>query len=147
LISFWFAERYDRDASRYHQGVYKRKRTDLIASLDSVLTPLFLSQLKNLHKACLVQFKKEMQDGLRGDGYNFAEVVSAARGRCERKFREGAEEAVVVEGAAGWEWEEELGLLREEVGGVADLCRRDETKKMVNLIEVRLLLRCCWSLG
>lgn len=26
--------RYDRDASRYHQGVYKRKRADLTATLD-----------------------------------------------------------------------------------------------------------------
>ena len=54
------AARYDRDASRYHQGVYKRKRADLVAVLDSTLSPLFLGQLKNLHKACLVAFKNEM---------------------------------------------------------------------------------------
>ncbi|KAH9942378.1 root hair defective 3 GTP-binding protein [Epithele typhae] len=126
-------DRYDRDASRYHQGVYKRKRADLVGVLDSTLSPLFLGQLKNLHKACLAQYKKEMLDGMRGEGYNFADVVSAARDRLEVRFLEGAKEAI-VEGT-DWSYEEELSLLREEARVVADQCRKDETKKMVNLIE------------
>ncbi|KIK63215.1 hypothetical protein GYMLUDRAFT_242260 [Collybiopsis luxurians FD-317 M1] len=131
-------ERYDRDASRYHQGVYKRKRADLIASLDATLSPLFLGQLKNLHKACLGAFKKDILDGLKGEEYNFADVVSKAQGKCESKFTEGAKESVVddsEEGKAEWNWEEELLLLKEEVRSVADQCRKDETKKMVNAIE------------
>ncbi|ETW80976.1 hypothetical protein HETIRDRAFT_410153 [Heterobasidion irregulare TC 32-1] len=127
--------RYDRDASRYHQGVYKRKRADLIAALDSTLSPLFVGQLKNLHKASLVAFKKEILDGMRVEGYSFADVVGKARGRCEARFVEGAKEAVVSEEDAAWNWEEELGLLREEVRSVADQLRKDETKKMVNTIE------------
>ncbi|OBZ70637.1 Protein SEY1 [Grifola frondosa] len=125
--------RYDRDASRYHQGVYNRKRADLIAVLDSTLSPLFLGQLKNLHKACLATFKKEMVDSMRGEEYNFADVVAAARERLEKRFLEGAKEAL-VEGTE-WSYEEELTLLREEVRSVADQCRKDETKKMVNVIE------------
>ncbi|KAE9403661.1 root hair defective 3 GTP-binding protein [Gymnopus androsaceus JB14] len=124
-------ERYDRDASRYHQGVYKRKRADLIASLDGTLSPLFLGQLKNLHKACLGSFKKDILDGLKGEEYNFADVVSKAKAKCETRFTEGAKESVVddsAEGATEWNWEEELELLKEE-------CRKDETKKMVNAIE------------
>ncbi|KAF5355429.1 hypothetical protein D9758_006402 [Tetrapyrgos nigripes] len=132
-------DRYDRDASRYHQGVYKRKRSDLIAALDTTLSPLFLGQLKNLHKSCLVAFKQEILNGLKGDDYSFADVVNAARTRCEKRFVEGATEAVVddetEEGKAHWSWEEELSLLKEEVGSVADQCRKDETKKMVNQIE------------
>ncbi len=133
------AERYDRDASRYHQGVYKRKRTDLVSVIDSTLSPLFLGQLKNLHKKSLSTYKKEMLDGMRGESYNFAEVVEAARGRLEKSFLEGAKE-VLVEGT-DWSYEEELGLLREEARIVADQCRKDETKKMVNVIEVRAV-RC-----
>jgi hypothetical protein len=126
--------RYDRDASRYHQGVYGRKRADLLAALDATLSPMFLGQLKNLHKTCLVAFKKEMLDGLHGEGYNFAEVVLKARARCLGRFETGAKEAM-VEGT-DWVWEDELESLKEEVGLVADQCRKDETKKMVNLIEV-----------
>ncbi|KAH7888883.1 RHD3/Sey1 [Phlebopus sp. FC_14] len=127
--------RYDRDASRYHQGVYSRKRFDLHATLTSTLSPLFLGQLKNLHKACLSAFKSALHAALRGDGtdYNFADVVSKAKLECEQRFEEGAKEACIEE--KDWAWEEEMGLLREEIGSVADVCRKDETKKMVNLIE------------
>ncbi|KAK6997085.1 protein SEY1 [Favolaschia claudopus] len=125
--------RYDRDASRYHQGVYKRKRADLVAALDATLSPLFLGQLKNLHKTCLVAFKKEMLDGLHGEGYSFADVVSTARERCLGRFEAGAKEALVEE--TDWTWEDEMVSLKEEVKSVADQCRKDETKKMVNLIE------------
>ncbi|KAI0321065.1 protein SEY1 [Amylostereum chailletii] len=127
--------RYDRDASRYHQGIYKRKRLDLIASLDAVLSPLFLGQLKNLHKASLVALKSDILKGLQGEGYNFADVVGASRERAEKSFIEGATEAVVVEGDSAWSWEEELILLREEIRSVGDQLRKDETKKMVNNIE------------
>lgn len=128
--------RYDSEASRYHQGVYKRKRADLIGTLDSTLSPLFLGQLKNLHKVALVSFKAATVAGLKVEGYNFADVVGKARADAEARFRDGAQEAVVTEGDASWQWEEELRLLRDEIQSVADQLRKDETKKMVNAIEV-----------
>jgi hypothetical protein len=135
-LDFCIIARYDRDASRYHKGVYARKRADLVTALDSVLSALFLGQLKNLHKSCLVAFKDDLLNGLRGETYDFAEVVSKARERCEGTFSEGAQEAL-VEGT-DWTWEDELELLKEEMRAVADQCRRDETQKMLNLIEVIL---------
>jgi hypothetical protein len=107
--------------------------------LDSVLSPLFLGQLKNLHKYCLVEFKKALSDGLKGEGYNFSDVVKRAKARYEGLFEECAKEAVIAEGLEGkgmWNWEEELDSLKEEIRSVADLFRKDETKKMVNAIEV-----------
>ncbi|KAF8056076.1 root hair defective 3 GTP-binding protein-domain-containing protein [Lyophyllum atratum] len=93
----------------------------------------FRSSLKNLHKTCLVTFKKEMLEGLRGESYNFADAVYKAQGRCVDTFSAAAQEAL-VEGT-DWAWEGELGSLKEEVRAVADWCRKDETKKMLNLIE------------
>jgi len=139
------AAQYDRDASRYHQGVYQRKRADLLASVNSVLSPLFLGQLKNLHKSCLAEFKRALSDGLKGENYNFADVVKRARVQSESRFEECAKEAVAIEGDEAeeqeemWNWEEELELLREEIKGVGDLCRQDETKKMVNQVEVQFV--------
>jgi len=132
----FLAARYDREASRYHQGVYKRKRADLVGTLDSALLPLFLGQLKNLHKSALVSFKADIVAGLKAEGYNFADVVTKARGGAEGRFSDGAREVVVVEGDSTWQWEEEFRLLRDEIQSVADQLRRDETKKMVNAIEV-----------
>ncbi|KAH9957358.1 RHD3/Sey1 [Russula dissimulans] len=127
--------RYDREASRYHQGVYKRKRADLVGTLDSTLSPLFLGQLKNLHKAALVSFKADTVASLKVEGYNFADVVTKARAGAERPFSDGAREAVVVEGDSTWQWEEEFRMLQDEIQSVADQLRKDETKKMVNTIE------------
>lgn len=114
--------------------MYGRKRADLLAVLDSTLSPLFLGQIKNLHKQCLTTFKKDLQDGLRGEDYSYADVVSKAQVKCESVFAEGAQEAC-VEGTE-WSWEDDMELLKEEMRGIADQFRRDETKKMINTIEV-----------
>ena len=126
--------KYDKDASRYHQGVYKKKRYDLRTIIINTLTPLFLGQLKNLHKQSLVAFKKHLSDALRGDSYNFADVVNDARSACEKAFVSGAKEALLKD--TDWTYEDELELLKQEIKLVADQCRADETKKMVNQAEV-----------
>jgi protein SEY1 len=132
--------RYDHDASGYHKDIYGRKRRDLVAALDATLSPLFLGQLKNLHKSCLVVFTQELLEGLWGDNYNFADVVGKARETCEEVFTTGAKEAL-VEGT-DWTWDEELELLKEEVKIVSDQCRKDETKKILNQIEVCSVYAC-----
>ena len=104
--------------------------------MESTLIPLFLGQLKNLHKSCLVSFKREMLEGMRGEGYNFAEIVGGARSKFEQLFLTGAKE-LLMEGV-NWSYEEEYSLFQEEIQSVADQCRKDETKKMVNVIEVGL---------
>lgn len=105
--------------------------------MESTLSPLFLGQLKNLHKSCLVSFKREMLEGLRGESYNFAEIVSGGRSKFEQLFLTGAKE-LLIEGV-DWSCDEEYSLFQEEIQTVADQCRKDETKKMVNVIEVSLL--------
>ena len=126
--------RFDKDASRYHQGVYQRKRSDLLNIIDAALSPLYLGQLKNLHKSVLVSFKKAMKEGMKIEGYNFADVCAKARETNEKRFVEGATEAKLED--TDWVWEDELELLREEISSVSDQCRADETKKMVNQTEV-----------
>ena len=83
-----------------------------------------------------MSFKAVIVAGLKVDGYNFADVVTKARAGAEALFIDGAREAVVVEGDTTWQWEEELRMLRDEIQSVADQLRKDETKKMVNAIEV-----------
>ena len=83
-----------------------------------------------------MSFKAETVAGLKAEGYNFADVVRKARAGAEARFSDGAREAVVAEGDAAWQWEEELRLLQDEIQSIADQLRKDETKKMVNAIEV-----------
>lgn len=134
LIRF-FAVTFDTAASRYHSGVYTRKRVELNAKLNAALSPYFLSQLKNLHKLVLKEFRKSIQDGLKGDGYDFALVVKETREQAEGEFVKGAKEVLLED--TDWSYEESLGQLKDDMEAIADLLRVEETKKMVSAIEVR----------
>jgi len=116
--------------------VYRRKQAKLVEELDSKLSTLFVGHLKNLHKACLIAFSKEVIENMHMDGYDFADVVTTAREHCEHRFTDDAKEAVVVEDDDGWNWGEELVLLKEDVRTIVEQLRKDETKKMVHIIEV-----------
>ncbi|KAJ9125042.1 hypothetical protein QFC24_002976 [Naganishia onofrii] len=83
--------KFDKDASRYHQAVYMRKRLDLLKAIDNALAPLFMGQLKNVHKRCVATFRTELVDGLKGEGYDFGKVVKEAGGRVEKDFIERAQ--------------------------------------------------------
>lgn len=82
--------KFDKDASRYHPAVYQRKRADLLAALHSSLSPLFLGQLKNLHKKVSSDFAKRLQEGLGGKDYDFAKVVDSAKTARREEFVQGA---------------------------------------------------------
>ncbi|WVO19367.1 protein SEY1 [Cryptococcus decagattii] len=125
--------KFDRDASRYHSAVYQRKRLDLLSSLHASLSPLFLGQLKNLHKIETAKFSKDIVAGVKEPGYDFAVVVEEGKKRARERFLTGAKEIMVEE--TDWEYENELALLDEDLKLIADKCRADETKKMVNAIE------------
>lgn len=85
-----------------------------------------------MHKLCLSAFKSALHDTLSGGGvdYSFADVVSKATSECETRFEAGGKEAWIEKD--DWSWEDELGLLREEIANVAEVFRKDETKKTVN---------------
>lgn len=83
--------KFDKDASRYHQGVYSRKRLDLIKAIDTALSPLFMGQLKNVHKRCVATFRTDLLNGLKGDGHDFGALVKQVGERVEKEFIEGAQ--------------------------------------------------------
>lgn len=82
--------KFDRDASRYHTAVYQRKRLDLLSSLHASLSPLFLGQLKNLHKIGTAKFSKDIVAGVKEPGYDFAVVVEEGKKRARERFLTGA---------------------------------------------------------
>ncbi|OXG29722.1 protein SEY1 [Cryptococcus neoformans] len=125
--------KFDRDASRYHSAVYQRKRLDLVASLHASLSPLFLGQLKNLHKIETAKFSRDIVAGVKEPGYDFGIIVEEGKKGARERFMAGAKEVRVED--TDWEYEHELALLDDDLKLIADKCRADETKKMVNAIE------------
>ncbi|ORX35730.1 RHD3/Sey1 [Kockovaella imperatae] len=125
--------KFDKDASRYHTGVYQRKRSDLLTTLHASLLPLYLGQLKNLHKQISAQYVKDLTAGLKEPNYDFAKVVLTAHVKARADFQAGAKATKVDE--TSWTDEQELASLEEDLKVIADRLRADETKKMVNAIE------------
>ncbi|KAH9971140.1 root hair defective 3 GTP-binding protein-domain-containing protein [Lactifluus volemus] len=119
--------RYDREAKRYHQEVYKRKRADLVKKLDSALSLPFLRQIQNIRNDVLVSFKAEIDMGLNIAGYNFADF-NGPRANAVARFIEGAREAVITEGDPTWQWADELQLLQKNIQAVIDQLCEDRRK-------------------
>ena len=127
--------------------MYQRKRQDFLIQLSSALLPLFTGQLKNLHRQVLTTFKRDLTEGVRlGGEYDFGVIVTDGRKKAESTFESGAKEALGVAKSsndvdepldAEWVYEDEFEQLKSEMSLVADQFRKDETKKMVNSIEVR----------
>ncbi|BEI94567.1 uncharacterized protein CcaverHIS019_0701390 [Cutaneotrichosporon cavernicola] len=136
LMSEWLhvaLTSFDAAASRYHPGVYQRKRQDLVTNLHATLSPLYLGELKNTNKAVSAMFVTDLTAALKEPSYDFAEVVSRCTRDARKSFLAVAKEST-IEGS-GWEYEQELALLDDSLKSIADKSRADETKKMVNGIE------------
>ncbi|KAH9971139.1 RHD3/Sey1 [Lactifluus volemus] len=118
--------RYDHEASRYHQGVYKQKRADLVERVDSTLSHLFWGQLNNLRRDVLAHFKVDIT-GLVENRQNSAEIVKACQ-KAETCFIGGAQEAIVTDVVPPLQWEEQLRLLQEDIHAVVDKLPKDVTK-------------------
>lgn len=125
--------KFDRDASRYHPSVYARKRADLLATLNTSLSPLVLGQLKNLHKRAVATFRSSLLAKLKGDSYDFGAVVVQVSNQVEDDFVTAAKELMLKD--TDWQYEDEIMSLKDDLGLIADQLRADETKKMVNAIE------------
>ena len=103
--------KFDRDASRYYAAVYQRKRLDLLSASHASLSPLYLGQLKNLHKTISARFLKDLTAGLKEPGYDFADVVQQGTRTAREAFLADAD------GEADRLSRSELTLRRDEGGG------------------------------
>ena len=126
--------KFDKDAGRYHQEVYKRKRLDLLEKLNSTLSPFFIGQLKNLHKLILNAFKANVLERMRNEAnYDFGEVVRTEKEGAQLKFLTAAKLLLLAD--TDWSITEDAAQLEEDIESIADVMRVEETKKMVAQIE------------
>ena len=105
---------FETEASRYHKGVYGRKRTELESKIDGRLKVLFQGQLSAAHKSGVHAFSEAVSTAVKagqkkGASYDFAEIVdretNSALSRYEKEAR-----GVLVEGAAWSNYKQELSL-------------------------------------
>ncbi|KAG0750165.1 hypothetical protein G6F57_002157 [Rhizopus arrhizus] len=119
---------FDKNASRYHQGVYQKKRLDLLAKLNTQLSVLFVGQLKNLHKKAITMFNENLKAELKKPNYVFAGAVENCQGSARDYFLTGAKAIILLD--TDWSYTNELSILEEEFNEVSNTARAEELKKM-----------------
>ncbi|KAA1115268.1 Dynamin-like GTPase that mediates homotypic ER fusion [Puccinia graminis f. sp. tritici] len=126
---------FDLAASRYHTGVYQRKRTEFMTKMNSNLSPLFLAQLKILSKSIIKRFQAELIHELKtGSGVrDFKEVVSSQMQASQKEFEDGVKLVLLDE--TDWMYTEELNQLVEDLTNISNQCKVDEMKKLLSSIE------------
>ncbi|OAV91610.1 hypothetical protein PTTG_09397 [Puccinia triticina 1-1 BBBD Race 1] len=126
---------FDLAASRYHTGVYQRKRTEFMAKMNSNLSPLFLAQLKILSKSIIKKFQAELIHELKtGSGVrDFKEVVGSQMQAAQKEFEDGVK--LVLLDDTDWTYTEELTQLVEDLTNISNQCKVDEMKKLLASIE------------
>ncbi|KAF9291269.1 Dynamin-like GTPase that mediates homotypic ER fusion [Mortierella alpina] len=127
---------FDKDASRYHSEVYKRKRAEVLSKANTMLGSYFVGQLKNLHTSALSLFSSNLQHSLKSEGAEFANVVSATKGKAIDFFLQGAR-AIKLDDT-DWEYEEELYQLERDIQECAVEQRQKELSKMLAGLEKQM---------
>ncbi|KAF9153376.1 Dynamin-like GTPase that mediates homotypic ER fusion [Linnemannia schmuckeri] len=127
---------FDKDASRYHAEVYKRKRSDMLTKANTMLEAYFLGQLKNLHKKAVNMFSTNLQQALRIEGSEFSVVVNSSKKEVLDYFLQGAKAIKLEE--TEWSYDEELYQLEQGLKDFATAQREKELNKMLNSLEKHL---------
>ncbi|KAI4143283.1 MAG: hypothetical protein LQ340_007057, partial [Diploschistes diacapsis] len=130
---------FETNASRYHKGVYNRKRAELEGKMDVRLKALFQGQLSACHKSGLQTFSDGVSAAVksgqkRGSSYDFASIVSEVKSASITKFEKEAR-AVLVEGAPWSTYTQELNLFKKDLNEATTRLRRDEMRRLATRVE------------
>ncbi|KAG0236425.1 Dynamin-like GTPase that mediates homotypic ER fusion [Actinomortierella wolfii] len=127
---------FDKDASRYHADVYKRKRTDMLNKANTMLEPYFLGQLKNLHKRAVHLFSTELQQALKVEGADFSTVAFQSKESAINFYTKQAKAICLDE--TEWSYDEAQAQLQTELQELSAAQREKEMNKMLNSLEKHL---------
>ena len=142
---------FDTEASRYHKGVYGRKRTELEGKIDGRLKILFFGQLSAAHKLGVRSFSEAVsaavKDGQKkGASYDFGEIVDRVKAMELSKFEKEAK-GVLVEGAPWSNYKQEMALYQKELDEVTGRLRREEMRRLATRVERWVRSRLGESIG
>ncbi|RKU42951.1 Protein sey1 [Coniochaeta pulveracea] len=130
---------FELQASRYHKGVYARKRAELESKIDTRLKALYQSQLSAAHKAGVAAFSDAVTNAVKagqksGGSYEFAEIVDKQKRKTLQIFQEEVESLVIPD--VPWsKFEHQTSLFEKELGEVSARLRKDEMRRLATRVE------------
>ena len=142
---------FETEASRYHKGVFGRKKTELESKIDSRLKVLFQGQLTAAHKSGVTDFSDAVSAAVKagqkkGASYDFAEIIDREKKTALSKYDKEAR-GVLVEGAPWSNYKQEMMLYQKDLGEISGRLRRDEMRRLATRVERWVRSRLGESVG
>ena len=142
---------FETEASRYHKGVYGRKKGELEGKIDGRLKALFLGQLSAAHKSGVNEFSDAVSAAVKagqkkGASYDFAEIVDREKKTALSRYDKEAR-GVLVEGAPWSNYRQEMSLFQKDLDEVSGRLRREEMRRLATRVERWVRSRLGESVG
>ncbi|CAM1504166.1 Fc.00g017570.m01.CDS01 [Cosmosporella sp. VM-42] len=130
---------FETQASRYHKGVYTRKRQELEGKIETRLKTLYQGQLTAAHKAGVVAFSEAVANKVKagqkaGGSYEFAEIVSNEKRKTLDIFKVEAQ-SLRIEGVAWTNFKPQYVLFEKELDEVSGKLRKEEMRRLATRVE------------
>ena len=130
---------FEVQASRYHKGVYARKRAELEGKMDTRLKALYQGQLSAAHKAGVAAFSDAVTNAVKagqksGGSYEFAEIVDKQKRKTLEIFRKEAQ-SLAIEGVAWSNFKSLYILFEKELDEVSARLRKEEMRRLAVRVE------------
>jgi hypothetical protein len=142
---------FETSASRYHKGVYTRKKAELESKVDTRLKALFQKQLSAAHKSGVEAFSSAVSQAVKGGQkkgatYDFAQIVESEKEKALSRFESDAQ-AILVEGAPWSSYKQEMSLYRKDLEEVSGRLRKEEMRRLATRVERWVRSRLDESIG
>lgn len=130
---------FETEASRYHRGVYSRKRAELESKIDTRLKALFLGQLAAAHKVGVNNFSEAVSGAVKagqkkGASYDFAEIVVREKKLALAKFNEEGR-TLAIEGVPWTNFTQQMTLYQKDLDQVSGRLRKEEMRRLAIRVE------------
>ncbi|KAL7926656.1 root hair defective 3 GTP-binding protein [Trichoderma austrokoningii] len=130
---------FEVQASRYHKGVYSRKKQELESKVDGRLKTLYQGQIAAAHKAGVAAFSEAVSNKVKagqkaGGGYEFAEIVSNEKKKTTDIFKTEVD-GLAIEGVEWTNFVSQSQLFEAELDEVSGKLRKDEIRRLATRVE------------
>lgn len=130
---------FEVQASRYHKGVYMRKKQDLEIKVDGRLKTLYQGQLAAAHKAGVAAFSEAVTNKVKagqkaGGGYEFAEIVANEKKKTLEIFKVEVE-SLTIQNVAWTNFVSQNQLFESELDEVSGKLRKEEMRRLATRVE------------
>lgn len=130
---------FELEASRYHKGVYAKKRVELEGKIDTRLKALYQGQLSAAHKTGVASFSSAVSGAVKsgqkkGASYEFADIVNQEKKIALSQFEVEAK-SLAIEGAPWSNFKQQYNLYEKELDEVSGRLRKEEMRRLATRVE------------